>query len=197
MAPAKKTKAPRRRAKPAVDQEMVSIFGSKKAALDAQRAVERTVKRVRNALGGGERGQYAPSHTLATPPPPGRARELWLQHVAGAILFAHVRDYAISNLSAKLDEKTRLVAIQAINQALYGVMMVADGVSGSFRNERCSASVSMAVTLEQKGHPPERLDLSDGDGMCMGFHNWLEGDFGEDRVVERPSDSRSSARSRT
>ena len=27
------------------------------------------------------------------------------------------------------------------------------------------------------------LELSDGDGMCMGYHGWLEGDFGEDPVA--------------
>ena len=123
MAPAKKTKAPRRRAK--------------------------------SALGVGS--SYGPSPILATPPPPGRARELWLQHAAGAILVAHVRDYAITNLRANLDEKTRVAATQSINQALYGVMMVADGVSGGFRNERCRVSVSMAVTLEQEDAAPFAL----------------------------------------
>jgi hypothetical protein len=80
-----------------------------------------------------------------------------LQHAAGAILVAHVRDYAITNLRANLDEKTRVAATQSINQALYGVMMVADGVSGGFRNERCRVSVSMAVTLEQEDAAPFAL----------------------------------------
>lgn len=167
---------------------MVKIFGSKKAALDAERACERTIERVRDALGG-EPGS-GPSPTLANPPPKGRAREIWLQHAAGAILFAHVREYAIANLSPKLDNKTRTVAIQAINQAVYGVMMIADGVSGGFQNERCSVSVSMAVTLEEEGRPPERLDLFDGDGMCMGFHGWLDGDFGDHPIVAGASSRR-------
>jgi hypothetical protein len=46
----------------------------------------------------------------------------------------------------------------------------------------------MAVTLEEDGHPLERLELFHGDGMCMGFHSWLDGDFGEDPIVEGPSD---------
>jgi hypothetical protein len=186
MAPKKKTKAPRRRTKPAADDSMARIFGSKKAAQHAERGVERTLERVRDALGAG--ASYGPSPTLARPPPPGRSRELWLQHAAGAILFAHVREYAIGKLSGTLDEKTRTVAIQAINQAIYGVMMVADGVSGGFRNDGCRVALSMAVTLEEEGRPAERLELSHGDGMCMGFHGWLDGDFGKDPIVERSSD---------
>jgi hypothetical protein len=27
-------------------------------------------------------------------------------------------------------------------------------------------------------------DLADGDGMCMGFHGWRDGDFGQNPVVE-------------
>jgi hypothetical protein len=26
------------------------------------------------------------------------------------------------------------------------------------------------------------LDLQDGDGFCMAYHAWLEGDFGDDPV---------------
>ena len=28
------------------------------------------------------------------------------------------------------------------------------------------------------------LDLSEGDGMCMGIHGWLESDFGKDPVAK-------------
>jgi len=27
------------------------------------------------------------------------------------------------------------------------------------------------------------LDLARGDGFCMGYHGWLEGDFGKDPVA--------------
>lgn len=29
----------------------------------------------------------------------------------------------------------------------------------------------------------EQMDLRDGDGVCMGFHSWKEGNFGTDPVA--------------
>ncbi len=128
---------------------------------------------------------------LAPPPPAGRTRELWLQHVAGAILFADVRDYARSRLDPKLDAHAREAATRAIDDALYGVMMVADGVTGGLANEMHRVALSISVRLEEKGKVLERLDLADGDGVCMAFHGWKEGDFGTSPVLQpSPSDSR-------
>ena len=35
------------------------------------------------------------------------------------------------------------------------------------------------------------VDLRQGDGMCMGYHGWLEGDFGNHSVAVPKSDSKS------
>jgi hypothetical protein len=40
------------------------------------------------------------------------------------------------------------------------------------------------VELHHDGQLVESLDLRDGDGMCMGYHGWIDGDFGSDPVVE-------------
>jgi hypothetical protein len=32
------------------------------------------------------------------------------------------------------------------------------------------------------------VNLADGDGICMGYHGWCEGDFGEDPVVTEQPD---------
>jgi hypothetical protein len=69
-------------------------------------------------------------HTLATAPTDPRSRELWLQHGAGFILFQDIREYAITRLDPSLDEPARAAAIKGINDAVYGLMMVIDGVSG-------------------------------------------------------------------
>jgi hypothetical protein len=128
---------------------------------------------------------------LAPPPPAGRTRELWLQHAAGAILFADVRDYARSRLDPKLGPEARDAAIKAIDDALYSVMMVADGVTGGLANATHRVALSVSVRLEAKGKVVERLDLSDGDGVCMAFHGWKDGDFGASPVLEpTPSSSR-------
>jgi hypothetical protein len=128
---------------------------------------------------------------LASPPPAGRARELWLQHAAGAILLADVRDFARSRLDPKLAAEAREAALRAIDDAVYGVMSVADGVTGALANETHKVRVSLSVRLEEKdkGTVLESLDLFDGDGVSMAVHGWMEGDFGTSPVLEPPTSS--------
>lgn len=40
------------------------------------------------------------------------------------------------------------------------------------------------VRKEQNGDSAviDELDLANGDGMCLGYHGWREGDFGADPV---------------
>jgi hypothetical protein len=39
----------------------------------------------------------------------------------------------------------------------------------------------------ENGGVLSEVDLRNGDGMCMGYHGWLEDDFGKDPVaVARP-----------
>lgn len=44
-------------------------------------------------------------HELLDPPPEPRARELWLQHAAGLIVFEDVRRYAIDQIDPALTGK--------------------------------------------------------------------------------------------
>ncbi|MEB2847023.1 hypothetical protein [Endobacterium cereale] len=46
-------------------------------------------------------------HHLASPPPAGRARDLWLQHAAGFILFEDIRNHARENIDERLDARTK------------------------------------------------------------------------------------------
>lgn len=132
--------------------------------------------------------------TLTSTPPSGRQRELWLQHAAGLIVFEDVRGYAIENLDLGLDETTRAIAIKAIDDAVYGLMMVFDGVSGSLANAEHAIELRTTVRLTRRqgieAEVVEQLELRDGDGMCMGFHGWREGDFGRNAVTKRPPDRR-------
>jgi hypothetical protein len=123
------------------------------------------------------------SLTLHEPPRGERARELWLQHAAGRILFEDVRGYALEQLG-KLSASERAVAQRAVDHALYGVMMVADGVTGQLMGPPGTVSVHLSVRFEPTKGPVEQLDLFEGDGMCMGYHAWMEGDWGKDPVVE-------------
>jgi hypothetical protein len=82
-------------------------------------------------------------------------------------------------------------ATKAINDAMYGLMMVLDGATGALAND--SMRVNLRVTAElvdtQTDDVVESLDLLDGDGMCMGYHGWLENEFGDPQpfVVEMKS----------
>ena len=121
---------------------------------------------------------------LAEAPVEHRARELWMQHAAGFILFQDVREYARSNIRADLPAVARDAALKAIDDALYGLMMVADGVTGALRSGTRYLHVRVNVRHQDGGRILDEIDFFDGDGACMGFHGWKDGDFGEHPVVQ-------------
>lgn len=66
--------------------------------------------------------------------------------------------------------------------------MVIDGVSGGISNSRYNAYIKVTAQLAEcaNGQDSEvlsELDLGCGDGMCMGYHRWREGDFGDDAIA--------------
>ena len=139
-------------------------------------------------------------HKLTPPPKDPRARELWLQHAAGFILFQDSRAYAIDRIDPALDAKNRAAVLKGIDDALYGLMMIVDGVSGQLSNDSDEISIAMLVRHARKSSSGvdaivEELDLQNGDGMCMGIHGWREGDFGEYRpaVARKATPGRTSA----
>lgn len=124
-------------------------------------------------------------YVLGPLPAPGRRRELWLQHAAGFILFEDVRNYAVENLDPNLDAAARAAALKAIDDAVYGLMMVIDGVTGGLGNSEHLVHLQTTVCLNAReaNAPIESLRLSQGDGVCMGYHMWRDGDFGKDPVL--------------
>jgi len=97
------------------------------------------------------------------------------------------RQYALDQLPAHLDAAARQAAEAAIQDTLYGVMMIADGVSGALRNDDETLQLVLVVRCVHHGAGStrmlEELDLAEGDGACMGFHGWINGDFGDDPVA--------------
>jgi hypothetical protein len=129
---------------------------------------------------------------LVDPPEDPRRRELWLQHAAGFIIFEDIRRRALDRLDHELDAATRAVASVAIDDAVYGLMEVADGFSGTLQGPAGRVDVRLMARFlrpnEERGVDEEvvvALDLGDGDGMGMGFAGWIEGDFGRDPLVVR------------
>jgi hypothetical protein len=122
---------------------------------------------------------------LQSPPRDERSLELWLQHAAGRILFEDVRGYALQQVDPNLSAEARASVEKAINDAVYGMMMVIDGVSGALTNDEQAVELSVIVRLlnRKSREATAQLDLREGDGMCMGYHGWVEDDYGKDLVA--------------
>lgn len=127
---------------------------------------------------------------LQSPPTGERAIETWLQHAVARILFEDVRAYATERIERSLSVEARAAAQKGIDDAMYGLMMVLDGVSGGLSND--NQRVELAVQARLVNLRSERveveLDLKDGDGMCIGYQGWLEGDYGTHSVVAGASE---------
>jgi hypothetical protein len=137
----------------------------------------------------------AHEHTLSAVPKDKRARELWIQHAAGFILFEDARGYARQRIDPHLAPDVRAAVEKGIDDALYGLMMIVDGVSGSLSSASNEVHVALLVRHMQKqkngdSELVEEVDLAYGDGMCMGMAGWLEGDFGEPPPVKRAAPKR-------
>ncbi len=132
-------------------------------------------------------------HELVDPPSEPRACELWLQHAAGFIFFEDVRRYAMERIDPAITGELRAAVQKGIDDAVYGLMMVIDGVTGGMSNACRSVYIDFIVRLAKRSNSDgtsgllSEVDLRQGDGMCMGYHGWLDGDFGKDPVaVARP-----------
>lgn len=131
-------------------------------------------------------------HELVDPPIEPRALELWLHHTAGFILFQDVRQYAVERIDPALADDVRAAVRKGIDDAVYGLMMVIEGVSGGLSNANHTVHIDFIARLAARsesgdGDLPLEIDLRQGDGMCMGYHGWLEGNFGKDPVARSQS----------
>jgi hypothetical protein len=120
---------------------------------------------------------------LTPAPTDERGYELWLQHCIGFILFEDVRGYARERIAPDLPPEARAAAEKGIDDALYGLMMVLDGVSGTLANRAEQVKLKVLATHLRGDEPLGEIDLFEGDGRCMGYHGWLEGDFGDDPIA--------------
>lgn len=101
-------------------------------------------------------------YTLASPPDSPRDRELWLQHAAGFILFKDVRDYAAQNIDPDADDATRTAVKKGIDDVVYGLMMVLDGVTGALSNH--SERIQFRVVAQHVVYGGEKVWRLAGSG---------------------------------
>ena len=123
-------------------------------------------------------------HTLANPPEKDRDSELWMQHAAGFLVFENIRKYALDKINPETDEHSKAQIVKGINDAIYGLMMQMDGVFDPLENEEYRLELQSNIVLFKNDEAIEVINTLDGDGMCMAYHDWLEGDFGGDKIIE-------------
>lgn len=127
-------------------------------------------------------------YELVEAPTAPRARELWLQNAAGFILFEDIRRYAIERIDPALPDEARAAVLKGINDAVYGLMMAIEGVTGGLSNATHTVYIDFIVRLASRSAAGNsdvlsEINLGKGDGMCMGYHGWLNGDFGEHAIA--------------
>lgn len=121
---------------------------------------------------------------LVEPPTEPRALELWMQHAAGFILFEKVRASGLATLDEDASDVVRASVELAVDATMYALMMQIDGVSGGLRGADRELELTFGVELRKNNTMVAEADLRNGDGMCMGFHMWCDGDFGEVAIVD-------------
>lgn len=95
-------------------------------------------------------------------------------------LMCAARDYALKRISSHASPDARAAAEQSALDAIYGVMMLLDGVApANSGNARVEYALLARVRTAGSSSPSEVLELApNGDGLCMGFHGWRDGEFG-------------------
>jgi hypothetical protein len=87
------------------------------------------------------------------------------------------RDYAIGRVPAPASQGERDVATKAIHDAIYGMMMLLDGVAATPVDKDARAEYVISARIVRAGEVAEEIELApDGDGLCMGFHGWVGGE---------------------
>jgi hypothetical protein len=100
----------------------------------------------------------------------------------GRHLMTSARDYAFGRIPQGTSAKTREVAEKAALDAIYGMMMLLDGIPRNDidANHRIEYALEARIIDRRSGDEPvERFELApEGDGLCIGYHGWVGGNFG-------------------
>jgi hypothetical protein len=113
-------------------------------------------------------------------PEDAHARLIHLSNVLGRVLFDSVRNPARERAQA-MPEGVRREAEMLVDDVLYGVAQILDGVTRPIGNDRLDMQLVISARLRYKGSGEvgEVVELGpNGEGLCMGFAGWVEGDFG-------------------
>jgi hypothetical protein len=105
-------------------------------------------------------------------------------HSFGHLLFANAKTHALAHLPSRATDAERRIADDAVTNALYGLMMIIEGVDGLpvSAGHRVEFALTARVRrIEPASEIVEQYELGpDGEeSACMGFHLWAAGEFQE------------------
>jgi hypothetical protein len=108
------------------------------------------------------------------------ARLIHLSNVFGRVLFDTARPPPLKS-GESLPESVNTDAAGVVDRTLYGVLQVLDGVTSPIGNEDLDIRFVLKARVSDRatGQVIDEIELGpNGEGLCMGFHGWVEGDFG-------------------
>jgi len=107
--------------------------------------------------------------------------ERWIDaaNIFGAQLFTVAREEQISNLAENLTERERTIAVEAIDNTIYAVLMILDGAADlKFDSSHSTEYLLMQRVFNDQSKLVSEIELApNGDGLCMGFHGWKNNEF--------------------
>lgn len=107
------------------------------------------------------------------------ARVIHLSHVFGWTLFDVSRRPALDRVGS-LPESVQPAVERIVDSTLYAVLQILDGVIDPIRSERLDLEFALVAWMRgpENGQVSEVELAPAGEGLCIGFHSWVEGDFG-------------------
>jgi hypothetical protein len=113
-------------------------------------------------------------------PEEAHARLIHLSNVFGRVLFDTARSPSPKD-GESLPEAANTEAAAVVDRTLYGALQVLDGVTPPIGNEDLDIEFVLTARVSDRatGQLIDEIELGpNGEGLCMGFHGWVEGDFG-------------------
>lgn len=129
------------------------------------------------------RDANADDHLSELPDNP-RERSLWMQHGVGYLLMRDIREAMHKEIERDVEPKYRQVAQSVVDDTIYRMCMLVEGIGPPLKNGSHTLSVDLVGRLIENatGEVLAEQSMRDGDGITVGFHGWIEGEFGEGNV---------------
>jgi hypothetical protein len=102
-------------------------------------------------------------------------------HTFGRHLMEAARDYAFQRIPSIASPEQRAPAEASALDAMYGMLMLLDGIPLNKIGPDHAIRYALIARVRQYpsgANPVEVVELApDGDGLCLGYHSWIRGEF--------------------